>query len=734
MYKLINKLFCFILFLPLIGMSQQQFFQKTYEFSQSTTARSIKPTYDNGFIICGATHEGSGNGNDLDFLLIKTDSMGTKKWYKHFGDIRNDKAYSVVETADSGFAICGQTQCEGGYKDLYIVRTDKDGNKLWDTKVGGEYNEYGMNIQNTTDGGFIVVGFYQKELASELIDSLEEGEENEFNSGHDFGNSDIFLVKFDPNGKEQWEKKFGGDQSENGRGVKQTPDGGYIVAGNTESYGAGMNDIFLVRTDSLGKTIWAKTFGLQYADKAYSVDLTNDGNYIISGYTSTDGNKNGCLLKISPDGNLIWETIVSEAGSMNNFRSVRQNPDGSFIMGGNSQDQGSGIYDAIFVKVSEKGKELWRKKYGGLKEERCYNVNYAHDGNYVLVGSSTSFSTDTAKDVYFVKTLNCSAVSDPYLQLLAPFGLFDCDSTVLKAQGGLGNYEWNTKDSSNYIIIKRSGDYYVSTSRDECAFYSDTVYVSIVNPVVKPLIDSTLIAGCFGNYYRLSFTRDERDFDDLLWSNNEHGDTIKTGRAGEYVLSAISNECGTFTDTIQIPAIDESKPLHFTYQILSSDSIRLVWDAVDDVDFYQIEYNIIGDEPTKVAVTDTAKLMHSLRCCATYAFTIKTKCNGDWDEIMAPTLYFTTPDCPDFECNYNHEKLFEFYPNPAHTLLHISLISPSANDVYFYITDLTGKMVYNLQEKSYESKSIDISHIDKGLYMIWGVSNDIVQNYKLIIN
>ena len=147
-------------YLPLFCFSQQQYFQKTYEFTQSTTARSIKPTYDNGFIICGATHEGSGGGDDLDFLLIKTDSIGNKQWYKHYGDIRNDKAYSVVETPDSGFAICGQTQCEGGYKDLYLIKTDRFGNKIWESKAGSEYNEYGMNIQNTADGGFIVVLFY----------------------------------------------------------------------------------------------------------------------------------------------------------------------------------------------------------------------------------------------------------------------------------------------------------------------------------------------------------------------------------------------------------------------------------------------------------------------------------------------------------------------------------------------------------------------------------------------
>ena len=320
------------------------------------------------------------------------------------------------------------------------------------------------------------------------------------------------------------------------------------------------------------------------------------------------------------------------------------------------------------------------------------------------------------------------------MQLQAPLGLFNCDSTVLKASGGFGNYVWNTKDSSNYLIVKRSGDYFVSTSRDECAYYSDTVYVSIVNPVTKPLIDSTIIAGCFGNYYNLSFNRDARDFDDIVWSNDEHNDSIKAGFAGEYTISAISNECGTFTDNIQISAIDETKPLHFTYQVLSSDSIRLVWDAVDDVDLYQIEYNILGDEPAKIAVTDTAKLMSPLRCCATYAFTIKAKCDGDWEKITAPTLYFTTPDCPEFECNYNRNKLFEFYPNPAHTHLNISLIYPGANEVSFYITDLTGKTVYTIQEKSYESKSIDISNIDKGLYLIWGVCDDVVQNYKLIIN
>ena len=208
-------------------------FSKTYGGSDWDGGVSIQQTTDGGYIISGFTNS-YGNGGQ-DAWLVKTDSVGGTLWTQTFGGSSTDASMSVQQTTDGGYVIVGYTDSFGnGYQDFYLTKTDSQGNEEWNKTIGGTEPEMGYSIQQTTDGGYIITG----EKWSGEID------------GYDF-----WLIKTDSQGDEEWNKTYGGSDWDNGRSVQQTTDGGYIIAGQTGSFGNGGTDVWLIKTDSEGNTV-----------------------------------------------------------------------------------------------------------------------------------------------------------------------------------------------------------------------------------------------------------------------------------------------------------------------------------------------------------------------------------------------------------------------------------------------------------------------------------------------
>ena len=314
--------------------------EKTFGGSDPDVGYSVQQTSDGGYIIAGYT-ESYGAGNE-DVYLIKTNSTGDSQWEKTLGGSDGDYGRSVQQTSDGGYIIAGQTASYGsGSSDVYLVKTDSTGNSQWERTFGGVYLDYGFSVQQTSDGGYIIAGL--------TLLSLDQG------SGED----DAYLIKTDSMGNSQWEKTFGGLYLEYGVSVQQTSDGGYIIAGYTESYGSGNEDVYLIKTNSTGDSQWEKTLGGSDGDYGRSVQQTSDGGYIIAGQTASygSGSSDVYLVKTDGAGNSQWEKALG--GSNTDYaESVQQTSDGGYIIAGGTWSYGYGLPNVYLIKLGEKVPEF----------------------------------------------------------------------------------------------------------------------------------------------------------------------------------------------------------------------------------------------------------------------------------------------------------------------------------------------------------------------------------------
>lgn len=234
-------------------------------------------------------------------------------WEKTYGGGSRDRAYSIQQASDKGYFVAAQSSSfsAGGY-DYYIIKLDELGEKLWEKTFGGESAEIPRCIKRTNDGGCIVAG-----------------RTSSFSPGY----CDFYIVKIDQNGNKNWDKVYGGDSWDDPWSIQQTADGGYVVAGFTESIGAGGRDAYIMKLDGSGEQIWEKTFGSILDDEAFSIYQNNDNSYIFAGYISSGGATDVYLARLDESGNIRWERTFGESGEDKAY-AVQQTTDGGFIVAG----------------------------------------------------------------------------------------------------------------------------------------------------------------------------------------------------------------------------------------------------------------------------------------------------------------------------------------------------------------------------------------------------------------
>ncbi len=378
--------------------------------------RTIAETTDGGFI-CGGFSESGVSGNKLapsngqyDYYLVKLDIFGNLEWEKSYGGTLRDQMYRAEPTADGGYILGGwsesftdgnKTAPNLGERDCWVIKTDADGNIVWQTTVGGDQDDYIFTLHQLTDGGYVFGGFSNSGIS---------GNKTEAN----LGGFDFFVFKLDADGNLVWQNTIGGSGEDRLHAIVELDGGGFICGGTSESTDfdhaspiLGIEDYWVLKLDDGGNIVWERSYGGNDVDELFDMHEDNEGNFILAGFTSSDmsgdvtepiiGMQDGWAVKLDTDGNIIWQnTIGGDMGDRLECAYVMS--DGNYFMGSGSfspvsgdQIEESWDWDYWLKKLDqETGEIIWQTNLGGYGVDLPRTIMQTSDNSFAICGESTS--------------------------------------------------------------------------------------------------------------------------------------------------------------------------------------------------------------------------------------------------------------------------------------------------------------------------------------------------------
>ena len=333
---------------------------------------TIDVTSDGGYIVAGDVNP--------YIAVLKLDGNGHIAWKKNY-EIGAGNPY-IQQTSDGGYIIAGSN----AWAIAWAMKLDNEGNVAWKKNYG---NSWTTSIQEESDGNYIMTGYTADE-------------------------ADFWVQKLDSNGNVLWQKTYGGGADDYAYSIDVTSDGGYVVAGKTNSFGTG-SDAWVLKLDSNGNVLWQKSYGGAFTDNANSIQETSDGGYILAG-TFRAGSYDAWVLKLDSDGNILWQKTYG-GGADDYANSIRETSDGGYILVGDTASFGAGLYDAWVLKLESSGNVLWQKTYGNAGRDFAKSIQEISDGGYVISGSHYTgsvaqvriFRTDQNGNIDFCGMVGSSA-------------------------------------------------------------------------------------------------------------------------------------------------------------------------------------------------------------------------------------------------------------------------------------------------------------------------------------
>lgn len=504
----------------------------------------------------------------------------------------------------------------------------------WEETYGGTSVEQDPYILPTNDGGYVIVS----------ISLSDDGDVEKSN-----GNMDYWIVKIDSIGKIEWSKVYGGQYSDIGSGIKQTPDGGYIVVGNTSSNDGDVgprdylwSDAWVLKLDKNGDIEWKKTYGGSDSDYITDVVLTEDNGYILAGYTSSDdgdvpqnkGSRDIWVLKINRFGTIVWSKTYG-GKDMDQTTSMDKTKDGGVIIAAKTRSSfggsnyNNGVWDYVILKLDSKGEQQWLKTYGGSESDIPTSIIERKDGGYVVVGYTYS----------------------EYVQ--GGFNKGDADAWIMSIYGE-GDIFWSRVYGGSYTDIPKSvcetpdGDLIVggfSTSNDGDVGYN----------------------GGDEDYWIMKLG----DYGELVWSET-HGEesiarlsSIKVTEDGGIIAAGMryyEDDEGNYNETITDLWILKMQP---AFASLKSD----VSDSVFSISKRNMKSNIEYINMGEVSVNDRKDTTFTSALCnvtndRVYINNIVMK-DDIYNEFSVELLnghdYLEVGECVDLKFNYKPKELGEKY-------------------------------------------------------------------------
>lgn len=375
------------------------------------------------------TFSENGNQTNEDTNGNETSSV---MWTKNYGSTSADVAYSLVETSDGGYALAGYTRDWDNPEkndNFWLVKTDANGNMEWNQTYDKGFHETAHSLVETVDGGFALAG---------SINYVTIGR------GSSPPSKDVWLVKTDKKGNLEWNKVYGGVESDSAHSLILTSDGGYAIAGGTYSFGAGDNDFWLIKTDSSGNMEWNQTYGGNGTDSASCVVQTSDGGFALAGSTESfdDKDTDFLLIKTDPNGSMMWNQTYGETNIQYASSLVVTSDGGYAIAGSTGSYEFLGSRDYWLIKTDPNGNMEWNKTYIGpfiesASIEQVSSLVITSDDGFAILG-----------DTYYTDPLDSSVVVGHQVWLVKT--------------DVLGNIEWNqtyTGTDANSLIETSDGGY-----------------------------------------------------------------------------------------------------------------------------------------------------------------------------------------------------------------------------------------------------------------------------------
>ena len=394
------------------------------------------------------------------------DMTRASEWDETYGGSNDDDGQCLQQTSDGGYIIAGTTKSFGVFgKNIYLVKTDASGQTEWTKTYGGRGDDVGECVQQTSDGGYFIVGTMPR------------------------NNCDMYLIKTDDTGTVEWTKTYGGNSTEQGHFGKQTFDGGYIVAGRTYSFGpgpAGQSNPYLVRTDSAGDKVWDAAYGRELMDGAYCVEQTSDSGFVATGWTAMGINMRNYdvyLLKVSSSGDSLWARNYGHPDSIQYDdwgEWVEETYDGGLIITGKNSSYGQDDYDVWLIKTDADGDTAWTRTFGGSANDGGYCVKQCSDTGYVVAGTVGSGIGPGGLDVFLIKTGQSGST-----EWIRAFGGADTDEGRAVDQTSGGDYvvggftnSFGAGGYDFYLAYREAPDYVCGDANGDDGISSgDVVYL-----------------------------------------------------------------------------------------------------------------------------------------------------------------------------------------------------------------------------------------------------------------
>ncbi len=404
------------------------------------------------------------------------------KFNKTYGDMAYNYGQRIIQAKDKGYFILGNESGDIGNTNIHVIRTDSMGVIRFEKVIGDASLYWANDFKRTSDRGFLITGFTNK--------NLDKG-------------YDVLLIKTDSNANVEWERTYGGNDWDIGNAVVETKDDAYLLVGKTYSYGAANENIYAIKTNFSGDTIWTKTFGGDSTDYANAVDVMMDSTYLIGATTNSfgHGNFDGYVLNLNTNGDTIWTQTYGE-DKEDIINSIKQTPDSGFVFVGSTMSYNAIQHENWLMRYDKNKNYMWKFPESwdiGAGDDVAYSVTVDDSSRFIITGYTTGAGNGG-------KELSVLVMGDIHS--------FKCSMTNGSAKDDEGNYAVQTTDQGYVVIGSSEGmglglsNIYMLKIAHNCSYSPSTQHVTAVNEAVSTeKNDAFTVSPTISNgHYTITFT------------------------------------------------------------------------------------------------------------------------------------------------------------------------------------------------------------------------------------